>query len=133
MPNAPIKKKATPTPTAQKTKTPVKVKSPASLKVQPAQTVTAKSASAPAPAPKSVKKKEKTEKVKVVRDSFTIPKTEFAQIAAMKTRALTLGLEVKKSELIRAGLLMLAATTDSAFRKAVSNVPTLKTGRPGKS
>jgi len=84
-------------------------------------------------AAKTEKKKDKAEKVKVVRDSFTIPKTEYAQIAAMKKRAMELGLEVKKSELIRAGLLLLAATSEAAFRKALSQVPTLKTGRPGKA
>ena len=81
---------------------------------------------------KASKKKDKPEKVKVVRDSFTIPKTEYAQIAAMKKRAMDLGLEVKKSELIRAGLALLGGTADAAFRKALGNVPTLKTGRPGK-
>ena len=96
-------------------------------------------ASAPKPAPASVqpakasKKKDKPEKVKVVRDSFTIPKTEYAQIAEMKQRAMALGLEVKKSELIRAGLALLQSTSDVAFRKALGNVPTLKTGRPGKA
>jgi hypothetical protein len=44
-----------------------------------------------------------------------------------------LGLEVKKSELIRAGLLLLNSASDAAFKKALANVPTLKTGRPGKN
>lgn len=83
--------------------------------------------------PKVDKKKEKPEKVKVVRDSFTIPKTEYTQIAAMKKRAMDMGLEVKKSELIRAGLLLLSSASDAGFRKALGNVPTLKTGRPGKA
>lgn len=51
----------------------------------------------------------------------------------MKQRAMGLGLEIKKSELIRAGLALLAASSDAALRKALGNVPTLKTGRPGKS
>jgi hypothetical protein len=103
----------------------------------------AKKAAAPAPAPtpktvtaspaKTSRKKDKPEKVKVVRDSFTIPKAEYVQIANMKKRAMDLGLEVKKSELLRAGLALLSATSDTAFRKALGNVPTLKTGRPGKS
>lgn len=119
------------------------VKAPAKAPVKAAQTVTQTAPSAPTkavtakPAPatpaKADKKKDKAEKVKVVRDSFTIPKTEYAQIAAMKKRAMELGLEVKKSELIRAGLLLLAATSEAAFRKALSQVPTLKTGRPGKA
>ena len=86
-----------------------------------------------ADASKANKKKTKPEKVKVVRDSFTIPKTEYAQIAALKKRALTMGLDIKKSELIRAGLALLSAASDAALRKALGNVPTLKTGRPGKA
>ena len=83
-------------------------------------------------APKA-EKKVKAEKVKVVRDSFTIPKAEYAQIADMKKRAIALGKEAKKSELIRAGLALLGATSDAAFTKALASVPTLKTGRPGKA
>jgi hypothetical protein len=77
-------------------------------------------------------KVEKEKKVKVVRDSFTIPKIEFMQLAEMKKRALGLGVEVKKSELIRAGLQLLTGLQDAAFKKALSAVPTIKTGRPGK-
>lgn len=74
----------------------------------------------------------KDKKVKVVRDSFTIPKNEFSQLAEMKKKALALGLEIKKSELIRAGLMLLGSSADAAFKKALAAVPTLKTGRPGK-
>ena len=101
--------------------------------VAPAPKTAPKPTPAPVQPPKASKKKDKPEKVKVVRDSFTIPKAEYAQIAEMKQRAMALGLEVKKSELIRAGLLLLGSTTDAAFRKALGNVPTLKTGRPGKA
>lgn len=83
---------------------------------------------APVAKPKAVKEK----KVKVVRDSFTIPKTEFTQIAEMKKRAMALGVEVKKSELIRAGLQLMTGLQDAAFKKALAAVPTLKTGRPAK-
>ena len=127
-PTRPVSKKASAAP-AKKPAAPVK----ASQTVKPVKTT------APAPnktavkvGDKASKKKDKPEKVKVVRDSFTIPKTEYAQIAAMKKRAMGLGLEVKKSELIRAGLALLDGTADAAFRKALGNVPTLKTGRPGK-
>jgi hypothetical protein len=74
----------------------------------------------------------KEKKVKVVRDSFTLPKTELLQIGEMKKRAMTLGVEVKMSELIRAGLQALAGMADTAFKKAMANVPTIKTGRPSK-
>jgi hypothetical protein len=74
----------------------------------------------------------KEKKVKVVRDSFTLPKTELLQITEMKKRAMALGVEVKKSELIRAGLQALAGMADVSFKKAMAKVPTIKTGRPAK-
>ncbi len=75
----------------------------------------------------------KDKKVKVVRDSFTLPKSEFLQIGESKKRALALGVEIKKSELLRAGLQALTGMNDAAFKKALANVPTIKTGRPAKS
>ena len=69
-------------------------------------------------------------KPKLVRDSFTIPKTEFAAIETLKTRAIGLGTSVKKSELIRAGLMALQTLSDAAYKAALAAVPTLKTGRP---
>mgnify|MGYP006190330729 FL=1 len=69
-------------------------------------------------------------KPKLVRDSFTIPKTEFAAIETLKTRAIGLGTSVKKSELIRAGLMALQTLNDAAYKAALAAVPTLKTGRP---
>ena len=69
-------------------------------------------------------------KPKLVRDSFTIPKNEFAAIDALKTRAIALGTSVKKSELLRAGLMALQGLNDAAYKAALAAVPTLKTGRP---
>lgn len=69
-------------------------------------------------------------KPKLVRDSFTIPKAEFAAIETLKTRAIALGTSVKKSELLRAGLMALQGLNDAGFKAALSAVPTLKTGRP---
>lgn len=67
---------------------------------------------------------------KLVRDSFTIPKAEFASIDLLKTRAMALGTSVKKSELLRAGLMVLKGLNDAAYKSAIAAVPTLKTGRP---
>ena len=92
----------------------------------------AKPAAPHAAADNSQRKKDKPGKLKVVRDSFTIPKTEYTQIADLKKRALALGLETRKSELIRAGLLLLTHSSDLALRKVLGKIPTLKTGRPGK-
>ena len=99
--------------------------------VKPATTRTS-SKTAVKPTVKALAKPAKEKKIKVVRDSFTIPKTELLQVGEMKKRALTLGVAVKKSELIRAGLSALASLNDAAFKKALASVPTIKTGRPAK-
>ncbi len=75
-------------------------------------------------------KEVKAKKPKLVRDSFTIPKDEYAVIEALKQRASALAQPVKKSELLRAGLKVLATLSDSALRTALQAVPSIKTGRP---
>lgn len=90
---------------------------------------TAVAAPVAAPAPQAAKQA-KAHKPKLVRDSFTMPKDEYQVIDALKRRALGLEKQVRKSELLRAGIQALAAMSDRAFLKAVSGVPTLKTGRP---
>lgn len=79
-----------------------------------------------------VVKTPKAPKLKMERDSFTMPKTEYAQFAVLKDRLVKLGQTVKKSELLRAGIMQLAAMTDAALKTAMAKVPTIKTGRPNK-
>jgi hypothetical protein len=67
---------------------------------------------------------------KLVRDSFTMPKSEYVAIDALKSRALGLGRQVKKSEILRAGLRALTSMSDRSLVSALNAVPTLKTGRP---
>ena len=130
-------KPASPAPTPKrngtvKKVTPTKTTAPASVK--PTSKTSGKPVKPAVNAPAALKAKPaKDKKIKVVRDSFTIPKSEFAQIADMKKRALALGVDIKKSELIRAGLQAIFAMSDAGFKKALSAVPTLKTGRPSKS
>ena len=69
-------------------------------------------------------------KNKLVRDSFTIPKTEYALLEALKVRCAKLARPVKKSELLRAGIGALNGMSDKALLAAVNAVPSLKTGRP---
>lgn len=75
----------------------------------------------------------KVKKPKMVRDSLTIPKLEYAVLDALKLRAAKLASPVKKTELIRAGIKAIAAMPDAAFLAAIRAVPSLKTGRPAKS
>ena len=85
-------------------------------------------------APKAVRayKPEKPRKQKLVRDSFTIPKAEYAVIDELKLRAAKLGQPAKKSEILRAGVMALAALTDEALSASLAGVPRMKTGRPPK-
>lgn len=95
----------------------------------------AKAAKAEKPAkPKADKapKADKVKKPKLVRDSFTIPKTEYATLEELKLRAAKLGRPAKKSEVLRAGVMALAGMGDAAFLACVTGVPALKTGRPAK-
>ena len=69
---------------------------------------------------------------KVVRDTFTMPGSDYAKIAALKQRCLDAGVVVKKSELVRAGLLLLESEPTARLLAAVSAVETVKTGRPRK-
>ena len=67
---------------------------------------------------------------KLVRDSFTIPKGEYAVLGELKERAARLIRPVKKGELLRAGIVALNAMPDRAFLATLSAVPSLKPGRP---
>lgn len=78
------------------------------------------------------KDKPKASKVKMERDSFTMPKEEYAQIATLKKRLEVVGQPAKKSELLRAGLKLLAAMDDAALKATLASVPVIKTGRPKK-
>jgi hypothetical protein len=74
----------------------------------------------------------KPKRPKLVRDSFTIPKSEYAALQELKERALTVGHHAKKSELLRAGIKTLSAMTDKALLASLAAVPAMKTGRPAK-
>ncbi|WP_395065285.1 hypothetical protein [Paraburkholderia silvatlantica] len=71
-------------------------------------------------------------KDKVVRDSFTMPKTDYQRIALLKRKCLEAGVEVRKSELLRAGLQMLEAAPQKRLLAAIEALETVKTGRPAK-
>ncbi len=75
----------------------------------------------------------KVKKPKMVRDSFTFPKAEYAVLESLKMRAAKLGSPAKKTELLRAGIKAIAAMQDVAFVATLKSVPSLKTGRPAKA
>ena len=77
-------------------------------------------------------KKVKPEKVKMERDSFTMPKDEYAQLSLLKARLTAMGQPAKKSELLRAGIKLLVAMSDNTLKTTLAKVPVIKTGRPNK-
>lgn len=80
--------------------------------------------------PKTDAPLQKPEKIKMERDSFTMPREEYAQIATLKKRLDVLGKPAKKSELLRAGLKLLAGMDDALLLTSLAAIPTIKTGRP---
>lgn len=100
-------------------------------------------ATKPAAAAKQPAKPEKLEKAdkqdkpakrepRLVRDSFTMPQSDFNLVVVLKQRAMTGQRQAKKSELLRAGLRALAALSPAALVKALDKLEPVKTGRPKK-
>ena len=75
----------------------------------------------------------KAKKVKLVRDSYAMPEAEHQQIAVLKKRLAAKGVEVKKSELLRAGVAVLTALNDAELKSVMSHIERIKTGRPSKA
>lgn len=127
---------ATPSTTPTATKAPAKKTTAAPAvapKSAPAKKAAAKApVTKPAAAPAKPAKAEKPKKLKLVRDSLSIPKEEYEVIAVLKLRAGKLGHAAKKTEIIRAGIKAIAALSDQALLKALKSVPSIKTGRPAK-
>lgn len=76
--------------------------------------------------------KKTRQKVKVVRDSFTMPQDEYRKIGEIKEICLKAGLPVKKSEVLRAGLSILSGLSAARMKKVLSGLEKIKTGRPKK-
>ena len=108
----------------------------AKVAAKPARKAPAAAPEKPAAAPKAEKpakvKKQAPRKVKLIRDSFSIPENEYALFSTLKQRALAAGVDVKKSEVLRAALATLAKLDDAALVTAIGLVERIKTGRPKK-
>jgi hypothetical protein len=105
------------------------------LSAGPHKTTARKKASAATPRPATVEKKgPKLPKArpKLVRDSFTMPESDFGLIETLKARALGVQRAAKKSELLRAGLQALAELEAQALVAALEKLEPVKTGRPKK-
>ncbi|ABM42537.1 MULTISPECIES: hypothetical protein [Diaphorobacter] len=120
---APAKDLATEAPAASPKRSPAK---PSKAHVK----APLKAATKAAPSVADKEKDMKAKKPKLVRDSFTIPKDEYAVIETLKERTARLSTPAKKSELLRAGLKLLSQLDDATLQKAMQSIPAIKTGRP---
>jgi len=75
---------------------------------------------------------EKLKKPKLIRDSFTMPEAEYAVLGHVKKACLKAGIDVKKSQLLRIGLVLLNNTDIPNLRKLINDLSPLKAGRPKK-
>ncbi len=78
------------------------------------------------------KQAKKVPKIKVVRDSFTMPKNEHMEISKIKDASKKAGLAVKKSEVLRAGLKALSALDMEQTKAILAGLDKVRTGRPKK-
>jgi hypothetical protein len=114
------------------TKTPTKTKRAVSARKPVVKVAAVKPAAKTGMEKKSQKPKKTESKVKVVRDSFTMPQSDYAKIAELKQLCLKNGVRVKKSELLRAGLHLLLELNMVQLKKSLSGIEKIKTGRPKK-
>ena len=66
---------------------------------------------------------------KVVRDGFTMPQVDYDRIKSLKALCLKNGVEVKKSELLRAGLQVLEALGTPELLARIKTLAPIKAGR----
>ncbi|MBK1724142.1 hypothetical protein [Thiocystis violacea] len=67
---------------------------------------------------------------KTIRDTFTLPEDDYALIAQVKRSCMKAGVEANKSEIVRAGLKVLAAMTQADLKNALGAIERLTPGRP---
>jgi ribosomal protein S18 len=92
----------------------------------------AKPPSPPPVAKPKVTKAAKAKKSKLVRHAFSMPEVEYAQVTTLKKRIASLGGNVKRSELLRAGLALLAVLDNVELTDVMARIDRIKTGRPAK-
>ena len=119
------------------------VKKPVAKKANPAAVVKpaakspiVKSAAAKKPSPDKKAKPDvkaaRIKKPKLVRDSFTMPQSEYDVLAQVKKSCIAAGIEIKKSDLLRIGVAMLQQLDTKKINEALQSLTPLKAGRPSK-
>lgn len=65
-----------------------------------------------------------------VKDAFSCTKEDLRKLDKLLERSRSLGIRPNKSEMIRAGIWLLAESTDTKLREIFMSLPQIKTGRP---
>ena len=74
--------------------------------------------------------KPKAVQEKVIRDTFSLPQTDYKLIDALRKRCLKAETSVTKSEIIRAGLHALSAMNNQELSQTLKSLLKIKAGRP---
>lgn len=69
----------------------------------------------------------------VKRDAFTLPIADLELIQMLRKKCMQHGIEMNKSEIIRAGIQSLQQMDEKDLIETASKLPKIKTGRPPQS
>lgn len=83
--------------------------------------------------PKQSTKKDKQKKIKMVRDSFSMPEDDYANLLNLKKKCIAAGVSVKKSELLRVGLTGLMKLSNATLIAAVKQIVVVKNTKAKKT
>jgi DNA-binding transcriptional regulator YiaG len=72
--------------------------------------------------PQQAAKKDKPKKIKMVRDSFSMTESDYANLLGLKKKCIAAGVHAKKSELLRVGLMGLMKLSNASLLAAVKQV-----------
>lgn len=78
----------------------------------------------------AVKDSPKPKQEKVIRDTFSLPQTDYKLIDALRKRCLKAETSATKSEIIRAGLHALSAMNNQELSQTLQSLLKIKAGRP---
>lgn len=92
----------------------------------------AKTSETKAPVQTKATAKIKPKKDKLIRDSFTIPESEYKVLADIKKTCLNAAIDVKKSQLIRIAIAQLSSMSATKLSAALKSLAVVPTGRPKK-
>ena len=76
------------------------------------------------------KAKKQPRMTRVIRDSFTMPESDYERIAKARERALKNGIAVTKAEVLRAGLVAISQLKDEQLAELLGELDKVRIGRP---